>query len=547
MLYVGIYSRKSKFTGKGESIENQIEMGTSYAKSHFHDQDIKIVVYEDEGFTGANTDRPEFKRLMKDVANKKLNVLICYRLDRISRNVADFSSTLTTLENNNVAFISIREQFDTSTPMGRAMMYIASVFAQLERETIAERIRDNMIQLARTGRWLGGVTPLGFRSEQVITTDESGKTRKQHRLVVEPEEIKKVKLFFDKFLELGSVIKLESYLIDHAIKTKKEKYFDLTSLKFILTNPTYLTADSTSYEYFKNKGCEIYRHLSEFDGTKGIMVYNRTNQSKHTTIKNDITSWVIAIGEHPAILPSKDWIAVQIKMEQNSDKSFRKVHNQEALLPGVLRCGNCGSYMRPKSSRMSADGSTHHYYYICELKEKSHGKKCNINNITGHKLDSILMKELKKLSQSSSTLADKINLDNLRNTTEPSDLNKEIEKLKKHIADNEILIDNLLTTLGATKNSPASNYILNKVNLLGNEISTLYAQINKLEEQRIKTTMNTFNLDLMSSTLKHFADNVDHATTYQKREMIKQMIDKATWDGENLLLDIWGDASLGEL
>ena len=94
-------------------------------------------VYEDEGFSGGNTKRPEFQRMLKDIKKKKYDALICYRLDRISRNISDFSDTIKMLENTETQFISIKEQFDTSTPMGRAMMYITSVFAQLERETIA--------------------------------------------------------------------------------------------------------------------------------------------------------------------------------------------------------------------------------------------------------------------------------------------------------------------------------------------------------------------------------------------------------------------------
>ena len=155
-MKVAIYSRKSVFTGKGESIENQIEMCKEYF-SRLNRNDVEYFIYEDEGFSGGNINRPRFQQLLKDIKKNSFDALICYRLDRISRNVADFSTTLELLQEHNVDFISIREQFDTSTPMGRAMVYIASVFAQLERETIAERIRDNMLQLSKTGRWLGGV------------------------------------------------------------------------------------------------------------------------------------------------------------------------------------------------------------------------------------------------------------------------------------------------------------------------------------------------------------------------------------------------------
>lgn len=103
--------------------------------------------------------------MMRAAEAGRFRMLIVYRLDRISRSIGDFTALIERLAQLNVAFVSIREQFDTSTPMGRAMMYIASVFSQLERETIAERIRDNLHELAKTGRWLGGITPTGFASE----------------------------------------------------------------------------------------------------------------------------------------------------------------------------------------------------------------------------------------------------------------------------------------------------------------------------------------------------------------------------------------------
>lgn len=158
-MKVAIYSRKSKYTGKGDSIGNQIQMCKDYIENLYKNKKIEYSIYEDEGFSGKNTNRPEFQKLLNDIKKEKFNVLICYRLDRISRNVADFSSTLDELQVYGVDFVSIREQFDTTSPMGRAMIYIASVFAQLERETIAERVRDNMIELAKKRAMVGRFSP----------------------------------------------------------------------------------------------------------------------------------------------------------------------------------------------------------------------------------------------------------------------------------------------------------------------------------------------------------------------------------------------------
>ena len=159
---IAIYSRKSKFTGKGESIGNQVDMCKEYVRLHYGEKALETaIVFEDEGFSGGNTNRPAFQRMIAQIERGEIGTLVVYRLDRVSRNVSDFSGLIENLKRKDITFVSIRENFDTSTPMGRAMMYIASVFSQLERETIAERIRDNMHELAKTGRGLGGNTPTG--------------------------------------------------------------------------------------------------------------------------------------------------------------------------------------------------------------------------------------------------------------------------------------------------------------------------------------------------------------------------------------------------
>ncbi|WP_313560470.1 recombinase family protein, partial [Ruminiclostridium cellobioparum] len=134
-MKVAVYSRKSKFTGKGESVENQIHMCREYAVKVLNCNEEDFITYEDEGFSGGNTDRPRFQQMLKDARNKKFDTIVCYRLDRVSRNVSDFSQLIDKLEKWGINFVSVKEQFDTTKPMGRAMMYIASVFSQLERET----------------------------------------------------------------------------------------------------------------------------------------------------------------------------------------------------------------------------------------------------------------------------------------------------------------------------------------------------------------------------------------------------------------------------
>ena len=218
---IAIYSRKSRYTGKGESIGNQIDLCREYIRTHYGDAAAEhAVVFEDEGFSGGNLNRPDFKKMMTAAKDRKFKAIVVYRLDRISRNISDFSSLIEELGRLGIGFVSIRESFDTSSPMGRAMMYIASVFSQLERETIAERIRDNMHELAKTGRWLGGTTPTGYASESVKSITVDGKTKKACKLKLLPDEAEIIYKIFDLYEQYDSLTMTETELLRQGIKTK---------------------------------------------------------------------------------------------------------------------------------------------------------------------------------------------------------------------------------------------------------------------------------------------------------------------------------------
>jgi len=162
-----VYARQSVEKKDSLSIDGQIQLCKRAAGK-------ELVVYQDRGYSGKNTERPEFQQLMKDVEAGKIGRLYVYRLDRFSRSVADFGRLWDILRSHNVEFISVNENFDTSTPMGRAMLHIIMVFAQLERETTAERVRDNYYRRAALGAWPGGPAPMGFSIGRAF--DHQGKS-----------------------------------------------------------------------------------------------------------------------------------------------------------------------------------------------------------------------------------------------------------------------------------------------------------------------------------------------------------------------------------
>ena len=207
------YGRKSVFSEKSDSIDNQFRMCREYVDVKYSGQVDSFDKYSDEDFTGANTSRPALQRLLSDIADGCFDVLVVYQLDRLSRNVRDFSNIYASLEEHGVKFISIKENIDTSTPIGRAMMYVTVVFAQMERETIAARVADNMIGLAKKGYWVGGKPPIGYVSSQIIVDG-----KKQVTIERDQDGIKYVNWIFETFKQSGkSLLSLERYFTDNGI------------------------------------------------------------------------------------------------------------------------------------------------------------------------------------------------------------------------------------------------------------------------------------------------------------------------------------------
>lgn len=163
------------------------------------------------------------------------------------------------------------------------MMYIASVFSQLERETIAERIRDNLHELAKTGRWLGGITPTGFASEAVQAVTVDGRTKRACRLRLLPEEAETVKAMYSLFARLGSLTAVVKGLQERGLATKNGNAFTRHAVRDILHNPVYARADADMLAWLRNAGAELSATQEEFDGRHGVLAYHRTDQSRGRT------------------------------------------------------------------------------------------------------------------------------------------------------------------------------------------------------------------------------------------------------------------------
>ena len=541
---IAIYSRKSKFTGKGESIGNQVELCKEYVRNMFGEEYVdRCVVFEDEGFSGGNVNRPQFQAMMKQIRANQIQAVVCYRLDRISRNVGDFAKLKDEFDYYNVEFTSIRDDFDTTSPSGRAMMMMVSVFAQLERETTAERIRDNMHELAKSGRWLGGTTPTGYKSTQIVgSVTVDGKERKAYKLDIIKEEAEIIKLIFSKFIETNSLTKTDTYLLQNNITTKNGKNFTRFSIRSILQNPVYMIADQNAWEYFDSSGVEIYAEQSEFDGKHGIMAYNKTIQkSGKSNQMRDMDEWIVAVGKHKGLIAGADWVKVQDMLNQNRSKSYRKPKSNVALLSGLLYCGNCGSFMRPKlSQRTNAQGEKI-YSYLCETKERSRCQLCNSKNPNGNELDKMICEQIKLISEDSSDFIK--NLDSVQRKLEGNreEYDQQLNALKKELQENEQQIANLVDILAKTPNTPAFDYITEQINTLHEKNEKIKNRISELESLTKNHLYSSEEFDRTKELLKSFGQSFDTMSVEQKRMALRAFIRRIIWDGENVHVVLFGD------
>lgn len=540
-LVYAIYSRKSKFTGKGESIENQIELCKNQLINKYNIKEENIKIYQDEGFTGYNTNRPQFQEMIKDIRNKKIKCVIVYRLDRISRNVTDFCNLKNEFIKYNTDFISVTENFDTSTPMGRAMLMISSVFAQLERDTIAERIRDNMYELAKTGRWLGGNTPLGYKSEKVETLSVDGKRKNLYKLDIVFEEAEIIKLIWNKMCELKSLSKLEVYLLQKGIKTRNGNNFTRFSLITILKNPVYVVADNKIKDFFEKMNVTIYEtDIEKCNGINGLLAYNKREELMGKTKSyKDITEWIIAVGKHQGIIPSQQFIKVWNLIENNKDKRCRVPRQNTSILSGIIRCKHCGNYMRPRLRNTVTINNKRNFSYLCVLKEKSRKRLCKCKNINGIETDKIVIEKISELKLPTNMLIKKIKL-LINNKEKKSDKRiNELQTLNTILSRNKRKVEALIDKMAIIDGELIADITaqIKSIKSKNLEIEKRIIELSKETEKEIdKDEVTVLALNIINKYMSSF----DSLNIVDKRLMIKSLVNTIESDGENIYINYMG-------
>lgn len=514
MFTIGIYPRKSVYRDNSDSVNVQVQLCKDYAGVIFKDKDVAFKIYDkDEGFSGKNTNRPGFQELMGDVKNDMLDVVMVYKLDRISRNVQEFSAMYEIFEQHGVSFVSVKESFDTTTPMGRTVMYILAAFAQLERENTSERVTDNMRALGSAGKWTGGKLPTGMTSIRRQVGE------KEHSyLIVDKDKVRLVKLLYDLILQGYAITKIERYCRDHGIRSQTGRYLNTSQIYNILTNPVYCQNSMEAYYYFHDLGCTL-PDAALFDGRKGLIGYGKTKTGKTSQKKQQKSDWTIAIGIHDPVMSASDWIAAQNRLGIN--KMVRSAKYECGILKGVMRC-QCGARMDIRTYQKNGRLFS---YYCCADMSRQGKAKCDTGYIRTEQVEEAFLRQLRKI---------RFNPEGFKLRPDTDDTLRSISDLKEEIKRATSAIDNLTAALTNASDSPAASYIIAKIEEVDKQKKALETELRKaaLQSATEKTLQETEAY--IYRNICYLLDNFDSIEYTGKNELIRKIIKKCILKDGNL-------------
>ena len=390
-LNCAIYTRKSTEEGLDKefnSLDAQRECAEAYIKSQVQEGWHCVPDrYDDGGFTGGNMERPALKQLLADIEAGKVNCVVVYKVDRLSRSLMDFARMLEVFERNQVAFVSVTQQFNTTNSMGRLMLNVLLSFAQFEREIISERTRDKIAAARRKGKWSGGMPLLGY------DVDPKGS-----KLCVNVDEANKVRAIYDLYLERQSIMATIQELdqrgwCNKLWQTRKGHHrgglpFTKATLFRLLTNITYT----------------------------GKLRY-----------KDEVNE-----GEQDAIVPLETWQKVQSLLCRNGRTGGVEARNKfGALLKGILRCACCDCSMTP--SHTTKNGSKRYRYYVCGNAQKRGWHNCPSRSVPAPEIEKFVVDKIRLVGQDTQLVGEVVEQAKIQSEQELGALERERDGLVREL------------------------------------------------------------------------------------------------------------------
>jgi site-specific DNA recombinase len=479
VLRCAIYTRKSTEEGLDQdfnSLDAQRESGEAFIKSQVDEGwECLPTCYDDGGFTGGNMDRPALKRLLADIESKLVDVVVVYKVDRLSRSLLDFTRIMETFDRHGVSFVSVTQQFNTTTSMGRLMLNVLLSFAQFEREIISERTRDKMAAARRKGKYVGGAPVLGYDLDRTAS-----------RLVVNEREAIRVRRIFEMYLQqqalLPTVAELERLgWVTKQWTTRKGtqrggRPFDKNTLYNLLTNVVYL-----------GKVCyreEIYE------------------------------------GEHPGIVDAELFEKVQSLLRLNHRNGGAGVRNRfGALLKGLLRCKSCGCGMVHSHSTKAGK---RYRYYVCVQAQKRGWHTCQSKSVPADQMEQFVVSQVRDLGRDPTLLADTVAAIRCQTESRLAMLEEEWRAVQKDLAAKNALLQR--AALGADVETGTLAELHEQIRHGERRVTTIRG-----EEARLKA--NLFSEGDVAEALRDFDSVWESLNTREKVRILQLLIEHVAYDG----------------
>lgn len=491
---VAIYARKSRITNKGDSIGVQFKQCAEYAKRELQlDDDYSFMEYEDKGLSGYYSDRPSFQRMLHDIEMGKIRAIVCYKLDRIGRKTSDLLRLLDFLEKHKVDLLICSNNINTASGVSKIFIQIFAVVAEFERDTLTERITDNMMELAKDGRWLGGNTPTGFTVKRVKTG--SGKNKSAYSYLESiPEEKAMIQKLYEILASTRSIKKTADKMNELGYRTKIGSKFNTSTTRLLLKNPVYCVADEIAYNYFYENGGGVCAELSEFDGQHGLSAYNKTDQEKFEDADSTfispkfvqlmsakpVSEWIISVGRHEGFIPSQQWIDTQNMLDSIAEKYNRPHRKTNALLAGLVYCPHCGKRLRVISESNRWTNGKPRFKYVCPGYRLG---ECTFRAVDGVLLDEFVVKQLSNLSDEDSEYFVKLLNQKASDIFKNTHNEQELIELKKKKTQLEAAISNQVKNLREADDN-LKRFIQEDVKGLTDDLSETEKLLQKLEDSR---------------------------------------------------------------
>lgn len=368
-MAIAIYARKSVERENSISCETQIEYCKATIKPD--ERSEKVLTFVDNGFSGGNVDRDGFQKMMKAVRQGKISKVLVYKLDRISRSLADFVGILNEFKEHSVEFVSSQESFDTSSPYGEMIVKILMVFAEFERTSIINRVTQAYEHRSDLGFYMGGRRPYGF--ELVPAVIHNVKTKKLNPVAA---EIAQIAYIFEVYAqESVSLRRLQEILLADGKTPLDGSDWTTAKLSKLLQNPIYVKADSAVYDYFECRGTKMVTDVSAFTGQYGAQLYGR---NKHDSENADWSDMKLVLMSHEGVVDADIWLKCQQKLNKNRQIT-NSLSNPTSWLAGKVICEQCGHTMTTIKGKPGKNGEVRRYF---NCTGKSHKKTCKGPKVT---------------------------------------------------------------------------------------------------------------------------------------------------------------------